>query len=382
MSMKAFKDAEIYICGKTVKTGLAFNDKIASIGGDIPQAEVLPLPEGAVVVPGFIDEHIHGAGGADAMDGDVNALATIAGTVAKEGTTTFLATTMTQSSDQIMGAMRAVKQYRLQNSAAGARLAGIHLEGPFISPAYKGAQPEQFIAKPDVGVFEKYNEASGNAIKIVTLAPETEGMSSFIGYLKSKGIIPSIGHTSAKEREIAAAIKCGASHVTHTFNAQSPVHHRDIGAAGSALLYDSLVCEIIADTIHVSVPAMKLLFKSKDRDSVILITDAMRAKGLSDGVSELGGQTVYIRGSEARLADGTLAGSVLKMNCAIKNVVEKVGIDFGRAIDSATINPAKALGIDGETGSIDLGKRADFAVLSKDYDVLYTIRDGNIIYRA
>lgn len=380
--MKAFKDAEIYIGGKIVKTGLAFNDKIAAIGGDIPQAEVLPLPEGAVVVPGFIDEHIHGAGGADAMDGNVDALATIAETVAKEGTTAFLATTMTQSSDRILGAMRAVKQYRLQNSAAGARLEGIHLEGPFISPAFKGAQPEKFIAKPDINVFNEYNEASGNAIKIVTLAPEAEGMSAFIGYLKSKGIIASIGHTSAKERDVAAALNCGASHVTHTFNAQSPIHHRDIGAAGSALLYDSLVCEIIADTIHVSVPAMKLLFKSKDRDSVILITDAMRAKGLSDGVSELGGQTVYIRGSEARLVDGTLAGSVLKMNCTVKNAVEKVGIDFGRAIDSATINPAKALGIDGETGSIDLGKRADFAVLSKDFDVLYTIRDGNIIYRA
>lgn len=378
--MKAFENTGIYIRGNVVKTGLAFNDRIVSIGDGIPQAEALPLPEGAVVVPGFIDEHVHGAGGADVMDGSVSALSAVAETIAKEGVTTFLATTMTQSRNKIIGAMSAIKQYRALNKATGARLDGVHLEGPFISPAYKGAQPGQFIAKPDINVFNEYNEASGNAIKIVTLAPETEGMLGFIGSLKSKGIIASIGHTAAKEQDIAAAIEYGATHITHTFNAQSPVRHRDIGAAGSALLYDSLVCEIIADTVHVSVPALKLLFKTKNRASVILVTDAMRAKGLPDGVSELGGQTVYVRGNEARLADGTLAGSVLTMNCAVKNVVEQVGADFGRAIDSATINPAKALGIDKETGSVELGKRADFAVLSKSYDVLYTIRDGNIIY--
>ena len=380
--MKQFKNARVYLSGKLIKTDLVYNDRILTIGEKDGQAEILPLPEEAVVVPGFIDEHVHGAGGADAMDGNVNALSTVAKTLAREGTTTFLATTMTQSRDNITRALEAVRQYRLKNAAAGARLGGVHLEGPFISPAFKGAQPEKYIVKPDIGVFDSYNEASGNAIKIVTVAPETEGMPAFIRHLKDKGIIASIGHTSAKERDVAAAIEHGARHVTHTFNAQSPLHHRDIGTAGSALLYDSLACEIIADTIHVSVPAMKLLFKVKDAASVILITDAMRAKGLPDGVSELGGQTVYKRGGEARLADGTLAGSVLTMNRAIENVVEKVGIDFKRAIDSATVNPAKAIGIYGETGSIERGKRADFTVLTKNYDVLYTVRDGNVIYSA
>lgn len=148
------------------------------------------------------------------------------------------------------------------------------------------------------------------------------------------------------------------------------------------MAFDELNCEMIADTIHVSVPAMKLLVKNKPADKLTLITDAMRAKGVPDGVSELGGQVVYVKNGEARLEDGTLAGSVLRMNRAVQNVVEKVGVPFTQAVDYATINPAKTLGIDGETGSIKVGKKADFVVLNENYDVLMTVRDGEIIYQA
>ena len=380
--MKIIKNSKIYVEGEgIVKTSLAFDEKIVSIGAVVDGEEIV-IPEDAIVVPGFIDEHIHGAGGADAMDGTVEAISTIANTVAKEGTTTFLATTMTQSPENITKALKAVKEYRESAPSTGARVGGVHLEGPFIALSHKGAQPAEFVAKPSISVFDGYNEASGNCIRIVSLAPEEEGSSELIAHLAKNGIIPSIGHTAAKAVNVREAIRSGAKHVTHTYNAQSPLHHREIGVVGSALLYDDLNAELICDTIHVSIPAMQLVAKCKPSDKLTLITDAMRAKGLGEGVSELGGQTVIVKNGEARLTDGTLAGSVLLMNDAIKNMVEKVGVSFTSAIDYATKNPAKALGIYEQTGSIKVGKNADLTVLSSDYKVLLTIRDGEIIYKA
>lgn len=381
--MKAFKNASVYAEGKgIIKTSVYFDDKIRQIGGYVAGAEEIELPENAVVLPGFIDEHIHGAGGSDAMDGNTKDLAIIAETVAKEGTTAFLATTMTQSKENILKAMRAVKEYREAAGEQGARIAGVHLEGPFIAAAHKGAQPLEYVAAPDAKTFDEYNAACGNAIKIITLAPETDGALDFIRHIVAQGTVVSVGHTGAKYAEVKAAMEAGATNVTHTYNAQSPLHHREIGVVGSALLLEDLYCELICDTIHVSVPAMQLLVKNKRADKLALITDAMRAKGLADGVSELGGQTVYVKGGEARLADGTLAGSVLRMNRALQNMVEKVGVPFTQAVDYCTINPARTLKMENEAGSIAEGKRADFAVLNDKFDVLYTVRDGKIIYKA
>lgn len=381
--MKAFKNASVYAEGKgIIRTSVYFDDKIRQIGGYVAGAEEIELPENAVVLPGFIDEHIHGAGGSDAMDGNTKDLAIIAETVAKEGTTSFLATTMTQSKENILKAMRAVKEYSEAAGEQGARIAGVHLEGPFIAAAHKGAQPLEYVAAPDAKTFDEYNAACGNAIKIITLAPETDGALDFIRHIVAQGTVVSIGHTGAKYAEVKAAMEAGATNVTHTYNAQSPLHHREIGVVGSALLLEDLYCELICDTIHVSVPAMQLLVKNKRADKLALITDAMRAKGLADGVSELGGQTVYVKGGEARLADGTLAGSVLRMNRALQNMVEKVGVPLTQAVDYCTINPARTLKMENEAGSIAEGKRADFAVLNDKFDVLYTVRDGKIIYKA
>ena len=384
--MKCFKNVTVYVDGKGLKKcTVCFGEKIEKISRFAcvgKNAEEIKLPENAIVVPGFIDQHIHGAGGSDGMDGTKEDIATIAKTIAAEGTTSFLVTTMTQSKENITKALQAVKEYRAADFKDGARVVGVHLEGPFIAAGYKGAQPLEYVQEPSVETFDEYNEASGNAIKIVTLAPEVAGADELISHLSRKGVVASIGHTGAKYQDIEKAIAAGASNVTHTYNAQTALHHREIGTVGSAMLLDELNCELIADTIHVSVPAMRLLVKNKPADKISLITDAMRAKGIPDGVSELGGQTVYVKNGEARLEDGTLAGSVLRMNRAVENAVTKVGMSFTEAIDCATKNPARMLKIDNEAGSIKLGKRADFTVLNDKYDVLLTVRGGEIVYQA
>ena len=214
----------------------------------------------------------------------------------------------------------------------------------------------------------------------MTVAPEEDGALDLIQHLNDLGIVASIGHTSAKFCDLISAVKQGARSVTHTYNAQSPLHHRDIGTVGAALYLDELYTELIADLIHVSPPAIKLLIKNKPHDKVVLITDSMRAKHLPDGVSELGGQKVIVKNGEARLEDGTLAGSVLKMNDAVRNIVS-LGIRLEDAVDFATKNAATSLGLEKEIGSIKLGKAASFAVVDKNLAVLYTILDGKIIYK-
>lgn len=380
--MKGFKQANVYVFGKgIIKTDLAIeNGKIVEIGENLAIDSSFDVGD-ATVVPGFIDQHIHGAMGSDAMDGETSALLNVSSSISSEGTVAFLATTMTQSPQNIEKALASAGEYiACHNDNNGAELLGVHLEGPFISKKHVGAQPLEYVAKPDVDVFKRYQAISGNNIKIVTLAPEVEGGEQLIEYLQKENVVASVGHSDSNYKNVENAIKVGLKQITHTYNAQTPLHHREVGVVGSAMLFDELSCEVICDTIHVSVPAIKLLLKNKPHDKVILITDAMRAKNMPDGISELGGQTVIVKNGEARLENGTLAGSVLKMNVAIKNLVEKCGVDLCSAVDFASINPAKNLNVDGELGSIEVGKRASFVVLDKDFSVIMTIRDGKVIY--
>lgn len=381
--MKGFKNACAYVEGQgIVLTNIGIeNGKIAYIGQDDSKiTDVIPVENGQIVVPGFIDEHIHGAAGSDAMDGTVDALSTIAKAVASEGTTGFLATTMTQSPENISKAMSAVKDYMAMDSQEGAKILGIHLEGPFISVKHIGAQPLEYVANPSIEVFDDYYKKSGNAIKIVSLAPEVDGASQLVSHLNDLGVVASAGHTDAGYKDIEKAISLGLSNVTHTYNAQKGLHHRDVGVVGSAMLFDSLNSEAICDLVHLSAPAIKLLIKNKPHDKFTLITDSMRAKHLPDGISELGGQTVIVKDGEARLENGTLAGSILKMNDAVKNLVLKLDVPFADAIDFATINPAKNLKLDDKIGSIKVGKNADFAVLDGEFNVIKTFRNGNLIF--
>ena len=383
--MKGFRNAKVYIKGKGIfaaDVSVAGDkiDKIANAGELAFIDEPFPYGDGQIVVPGFIDEHIHGAGGADAMDGTPDALDTVSAELVKEGTTSFLATTMTQSEENIISALSAVNAC-VKNGTDGATVLGAHLEGPFISEKHIGAQPLKHLKDPDVKLYEKFLNACENNIRLITLAPEEPAADELIKAAAKHGATVSAGHTDAGELFMRAGIKAGISCVTHTYNAMRPVHHREIGTVGAAMLFDELYTEIICDLIHVSPSAIKLLLKTKPKDKIILITDAMRAKGLPDGVSELGGQKVFVKDGQARLSDNTLAGSVLKMNVAIKNMVETCGAEFTDAIDFATCNPARNLRLKGR-GEIKEGYFADFTVLDKNYNVCATVVGGKTVYKA
>lgn len=383
--MIGFKNAKAYVYGKgiiTTNIGIE-NGRIAYVGDDQNKiTETLPYENGQVIVPGFIDQHIHGSGGADAMDATTEALSNIATTIAKEGTTAFLATTLTQSPENISKALYAIKEYMTLNPVSGAKIIGVHLEGPFISTKHVGAQPLEHVAKPSVEVFDDYNYKCGNVVKLVSLAPEVEGATELIKHLSSLGIVASAGHTDADYNHIEHAVENGLSNVTHTYNAQKGIHHREVGTVGSAMLIDELNCEAICDLIHLSIPAIKLLIKNKPHDKFTVITDSMRAKHLDDGISELGGQKVIVKNGEARLENGALAGSTLKMNNAIKNLVLSCDVAFTDAVDFATINPAKNLNVDKDMGTIERGKLANLAVLTEEFDVALTVREGKVIYKA
>lgn len=378
--MKCFKNVRVYLEGEgIVRTSLSFDERIQNIGEAC--GEEIVIPENAVVLPGFIDRHMHGAGGADFMDGSVEAIETIAKTIAQEGTVACLATTVSDDLDKIRKALHAFREYKETQTSETTEVVGVHLEGPFICPKFKGGMKEIYIIPPSVEILKEFVDICGDCVKLITYAPDCDEEGVLLKAMLENNMVPSLGHTNATTEQIAKAIGNGLQNVTHTFNAMRALHHREIGVVGSALLYDELHCELIADEIHVSVPAIQLLLKCKPKDKVVLITDAMRAKGAAEGVSEIGGQIVIVKNGEVRMENGTLAGSVLKMNVAIRNLVEDAKVAFTDAVDFATKNPAKTLGIDKDYGTIAVGKKASFAILDDAYNVLYTIVNGKVVYK-
>ncbi|MFC4712910.1 N-acetylglucosamine-6-phosphate deacetylase [Planococcus dechangensis] len=327
--------------------------------------------------PGFIDVHIHGAAGHDAMDATPEALAGLAEALPKEGTTSFLATTMTQSDEAISAALDNIREF--QTSEGQAEILGVHLEGPFISAQRAGAQPVEHIVDASYPLFQKWQQLSGKQIRLVTLAPETHNAMPFIKKLTEDGVIASIGHSDATFEEVEAAVRSGASHVTHLYNQMSPFHHRNPGVVGAALMEDGLMVEIIADFIHSHPASVEMAFRQKGANRLMLITDAMRAKGLPPGVYDLGGQDVQVTEKDARLADGTLAGSILTMDRAIQHVQSLTGCSVNELVAVTSANAANELGL-ADKGKIRSGMDADIAILDDDLNVQMTICKGTIAY--
>lgn len=331
---------------------------------------------GRFVSPGFIDVHIHGCSGFDTMDDDTEALRAMSKNELKAGVTSFLPTSMTMKFSKIDQAMARIRC--AMGNRSGAEILGCHMEGPFINEANKGAQDPQYIMAPEFEKIKSYLDV----IKIITVAPEMIKDDAFITSCTQAGIIVSIGHSSATYEQAVAAIVKGASHMTHTFNALPPLNHRKPGAIVAAMESDRVVCELIADNVHVHPAMQRLLLKMKGVDNLILITDALRAGMLCDGKYDLGGQMVIVDKGVARLPDGALAGSVLLMNHAVKNFRENTDLDLMNAVKLVTVNPARQLGILAEKGSLKVGKQADVVAFDDSFEIFATIVRGNVLYRS
>jgi N-acetylglucosamine-6-phosphate deacetylase len=336
---------------------------------------------GSYLSPGFIDVHIHGYKNFDVMDANKRALNEIAEGITENGVTAFLATTMTMSMQTIRNALDTIRNHMerselLESESKGAMILGAHLEGPFINAAYKGAQPGEHIVIPDTKILEDY----GDIIKVVTLAPEIEGALDMISRYKDNTRF-SIGHSGATFEEAMDSFKAGASSTTHLFNAMTGLHHRKPGIVGAAFLSDCY-CEIIADNFHVHKGLYPFILKAKTLNKILLITDCMRAGGLAEGEYELGGQKVWMKNKQCTLADGTIAGSVLKLNEGLRNFATELEGELESYIQLVSKNQAEYLGVWDKMGSIEVGKLANLVLIDEAVHIIKTIVKGNIVYET
>lgn len=358
-------DANVFVSGS----------KITEISKRQPEDETVIDAKGRYVSPGFIDVHSHGRGGSDTMYPTFDDINTITAASIKTGVTSILPTTMTMSVEDTYAAIKNVAENI--DKVDGSKILGVHMEGPFFNKKYKGAQPEEFMIEPTV---ENYHALTGEydwAVKKLSLAPEREGCIPLIEYLVKEGVTVSIGHTDATYDQAVAGINAGATSGTHTYNAMTPLTHRNPGVVGAIMSHDQVYAELILDGIHVSFPAAKVLLKAKGLDKVMLITDSIEASGLPDGQYKLGNQPVYVKDNAARLKDGTLAGSILALNDAVKNAYKNLDLTIYEAVNLASYNPAKNLNLI-DLGEIAVNKTADIIMFDDDIRVDFAMVDGKI----
>jgi N-acetylglucosamine-6-phosphate deacetylase len=394
----ALAAAHVFTPHEVIGDGLVLveDQTIRAVG---PRREIA-VPPGArtvelgdkILAPGFVDVHIHGAAGHDVMEATPEALAAVAAFIFQHGTTSFVPTTLSappevllRSLEGLSGAIRSWKRTASSSAAAKALLAeplGIHLEGPFLSVECRGVHPRANLQPPSRGFFDQMLAAAGGAVRILTLAPELEGAAELQAAAMQAGVRVAIGHSNASYEQTIRSIDAGAAHAVHVFNAMRPFAHRDPGILGAILTDDRILAEVIADGVHVSAPALRLLLRSKGAERVALVTDGVSATGMSPGQYRLGGMDILVgpdpqTGQLAcRNNEGKLAGSVLTQDRAVQNMLRFAGVTLREAVLMATYVPAQLAGVAGRKGSLRPGADADLVVLNPDGTVVGVMVGG------
>ena len=339
-----------------------------------PESAEIVDYSGKYIAPGFVDTHIHGLLNSDVMDNTPEAIKTISKGLLQFGVTSFLPTTLTDSVERLDESVENIKN--VYNDVEGAKIQGIFLEGPCFTEKYKGAQNKKYFINPTSEILDQWQEKSGNLVKKIAIAPEREGAVEFAEYATKNGVTVALGHSAATFEEAKRVVGAGANVFVHTYNGMSPLTHREPGMVGAAMELKNTFAELICDGHHVSPVAANIMMNAKTRENIVLITDCMRAGAMEDGQYTLGEFDVIVENGTARLLTGSLAGSVLSMNNAIKNVVDWNIATLEEAIKMASYNPAVTCNIDDKCGSIKPGLPADFVVIDDSLNVYNTYLDG------
>jgi len=364
------------ICGGSV---VVEGGRIAEVSeGKAPQGRVLDF-EGCYVVPGFVDIHVHGGAGEDVMDASEGGLDRLSLFLAAGGVTSFLATTYTDSQDRTLKAVREIGE-AAKRGTRGARLLGLHMEGPYISTGRSGAQNRAHIRLPALDELGQASLEAGGSLRMVTLAPEVDGALEAVRWLASRGIVPAAGHTDATYDEARAGIEAGIRHASHLFNGMRSLHHREPGLVGAALDDERVTVELIADYYHIHPAVLRIVTRLKGAGRTALVSDSIAAAGLPDGDYSLGGMKVAVRHGKSLLESGTLAGSTIRLCDAVRNMVEKADVPLREAVEMASTTPARVAGVTDRKGSIAPGMDADITVLDRDLSVMLTMVEGRVVY--